>query len=109
MAPPSRRIMPLRSFENGRQVSGDTTRMASHAFRNPRLKMASLPPVIAISAPPPRTIQNAWPMAWLEEEQAVEILYEGPVIPNSIEIWLAPAFPMIFGMVNGFTRGRPRW
>ena len=44
MAAPSPRIMPRRSFENGRQVSGDTTRMASQAFKMPKLNGASLPP-----------------------------------------------------------------
>lgn len=62
-AAPSPRIKPRRSFENGRQVSGDTTRMASHAFRNPRLKTASLPPVMAMLAAALRTIQKACPMA----------------------------------------------
>jgi len=38
------------------------------------LNVASLPPVIAASAIPERNIQKAWPMAWLEEEQAVEIV-----------------------------------
>ncbi len=52
MAAPSPRIMPRRSLENGRQVSGDTTRMASQAFRMPKLKGASLPPVIARSVIP---------------------------------------------------------
>jgi hypothetical protein len=63
MAAPSPRIRPRRSFENGRQVSGETTRMASHALRNPRLKTASLPPVMAMDAAPLRTIQKACPMA----------------------------------------------
>src|ERR1017187_8572669 len=47
MAAPSPRIMPRRSLENGRQVSGETTRMASQALRMPQLKGASLPPVMA--------------------------------------------------------------
>jgi hypothetical protein len=63
IAAPSPRMRPRRSLENGRQVSGETTRMASQALRNPRLNTASLPPAMAISAAPPRTIQNAWPMA----------------------------------------------
>src|ERR1017187_8784677 len=50
MAEPSPRIMPWRSLENGRQVSGETTRMASQALRMPQLKGASLPPVIASGA-----------------------------------------------------------
>ena len=57
MAEPSPRIIPRRSFENGRQVSGDTTRMASQALRIPKLKGASLPPVSARSVCPERTIQ----------------------------------------------------
>jgi hypothetical protein len=96
--------MPCRSRENGRQVSGETTRMASHAFRMPKLKGASLPPVSARSTIPERTIQNAWPMACAAEEHAVEIVKLGPVMPNSIEMWLAPAFDMVFGMVSGCTR-----
>ena len=44
------------------------------------LNGASLPPVTATSAMPERTIQNAWPMAWFEDEQAVEIVKVGPVI-----------------------------
>ena len=72
MAPPSPKIIPFRSRLNGRQVSGATTRIASQAFKKPKLNGASLPPVMANSAWPPRTIQNAWPIAWFEEEQAVE-------------------------------------
>ena len=45
-------------------------------------------------------------MACPAEEQAVEIVKLGPVMPNSIEIWLAPAFAMVFGMVSGWTRLR---
>src|ERR1700751_1409913 len=96
--------MPPRSFENGRQVSGDTTRIASHALRIPKLNGASLPPVIARPVMPVRTIQNACPMAWPADEQAVEIVKLGPVTPNSMEMWLAPALAMVFGMVNGWTR-----
>jgi hypothetical protein len=50
---------------------------------------------------PVRTIQNACPIACPAEEHAVEIVKLGPVMPNSIEMWLAPAFAMVFGMVNG--------
>ena len=99
--------MPLRSFEKGRQVSGETTRMASQAFRIPKLNGASLPPVRARSVMPERTIQNAWPMAWPADEQAVEMVKLGPVMPNSIEMWLAPALAMVLGMVSGCTRFCP--
>ena len=107
MPAPSPSTMPWRSFENGRQVSGETTRIASQALRMPKLNGASLPPVRAISAAPDRTIQNACPMAWPADEHAVEIVKLGPVMPNSIEMWLAPAFAMVFGMVSGCTRLRP--
>ena len=99
--------MPRRSFEKGRQVSGETTRMASQAFSIPKLKGASLPPQMARPVMPERTIQYAWPMAWPAEEQAVEMVKLGPTIPNSMEIWLAPAFAMVLGIVNGCTRLRP--
>jgi hypothetical protein len=78
--------------------------MASQAFRIPRLKVASLPPAMARSVEPARTIQKAWPMAWPEEEQAVEMVKLGPVMPNSMEMWLAPALAMVLGMVSGCTR-----
>ena len=81
--------------------------MASHAFRMPKLNGASLPPVIARSVMPDRTIQYACPMAWPAEAQAVETVKLGPVIPNSIEMWLAPALAMVLGMVSGCTRFRP--
>ena len=74
MAPPSPRTMPVRSLENGRQVSGETTRSASHAFKMPKLNGASLPPVMARGAAPERTIQNAWPMACDADEHAVEMV-----------------------------------
>src|SRR5947209_14363102 len=101
---PSPRIKPLRSFEKGRQVSEDTTRIASHAFSSPMLNGASLPPVMAASTWPLRTIQNACPMAWLAEEQAVEIVNAGPEMPSSMEILLVPALAMLRGMVRGWTR-----
>src|SRR5581483_4071911 len=103
MAAPSPRIMPRRSLENGRHVSGDTTRIASHAFRMPKLNGASLPPVIARSVKPDRTIQYACPMACAADEHAVEIVKLGPVMPNSIDMWLAPALAIVFGIVSGCT------
>ena len=99
--------MPRRSFENGRQVSGDTTRIASQAFRMPRLNGASLPPVIARSVAPCAPSRNACPIAWPAEEHAVEMVKLGPVMPNSIEMWLAPALAIVFGMVSGCTRLLP--
>jgi len=35
------------------------------------------------------------------EEHAAETVYVGPLKPNSIEIWLAPAFAIVFGIVSG--------
>src|SRR5205085_147692 len=83
----SPRIKPRRSLEKGRQVSGDTTRIASHALSRPKANGASLPPVIAACTWPLRTSQNACPMAWFAEEHAVETVNTGPEIPNSIEMW----------------------
>src|SRR5512142_2326157 len=98
--------MPARPLENGRHVSGAITRMASHAFSSPKLKGASLPPASATSAAPERTHQNACPMAWFDDEQAVEIVIDGPFSPRSMQIWLAPALAIVLGMVNGLTRLR---
>src|SRR5258707_9769902 len=58
-------------------------------------------PILATSETPLRTIQNAWPMAWLDEEHAVEIVNAGPVMPNSMEMWLAPALAMVRAIVSG--------
>ena len=74
MPAPSPSTIPLRSLEKGRQVSGETTRSASHALRIPKLNGASLPPVMAKGAKPLRTIQNACPIAWEADEHAVEIV-----------------------------------
>ena len=101
--------MPLRFRENGRQVSADTTRSASQAFRFPMLKGASLPPASAMSTAPERTSQKAWPSAWVAEAQAVETVKLGPVMPNSTVTWLAPALAMVRGMVSGCTWGRRSW
>src|SRR5256885_17186643 len=101
MAAPSPRINPRRSREKGRHVSGETTRMASHAFRSPMENGASLPPAIAISADPLRTIQNAWPIAWLADEHAVDTVYTGPVIPYSREMRLRPGFAIALGIRRG--------
>ena len=38
----------------------------------------------------------------------VLVVNAGPVIPRSMQMWLAPAFIIAFGMVNGWTRVRPR-
>jgi len=46
-------------------------------------------------------------MAWPADEQAVEMVKLGPVMPNSMEMWLAPALAMVLGMVSGCTRLRP--
>ena len=56
---------------------------------------------------PDRTMVKAWPMACADDEQAVAMVNAGPVIPNSSETALAPAFAMVFGMVMGWTRGLP--
>ena len=40
-------------------------------------------------------------MAWADDEQAVEIVNAGPVMPNSSEMALAPAFAIVLGIVMG--------
>ena len=97
----------MRSFENGRQVSGETARRPSQALRLPQQNGASLPPAIARSTTPWRTSQKARPRAWAEDEQAVDRVKAGPVIPSSIDAWAAPALAMIRGMIKGWKRLRP--
>ena len=48
-------------------------------------------------------------MACAAEEHAVEMVKAGPVMPNSIEMWLAPALAIVLGMVSGCTRLCPFW
>ena len=58
-------------------------------------------------AAPLRSIQKAWPMAWLAEEQAVATVHAGPVTPSSIASWLDKALCMDFVMVSGCSRCAP--
>jgi hypothetical protein len=71
MAAPSPITKPLRSRENGRHWSYESTRSASQASMVPKVMQASLPPVTATCAPPPRTMWNAVPMACVPEAQAL--------------------------------------
>src|SRR3981189_2719158 len=104
MAAPSPMVMPSRSAEKGRHWGGGTTRMESQARREPKVNGASWPPVTAASTIPLRTIWKARPMAWVPEEQAVEMLRVGPVIFWSMEMLLAPAEAMGRGTVGGGPR-----
>ncbi len=60
--------------ENGRQVSELSTRRASQPLKVPTVRQASVPPVSAIGAWPERTIENAWPIAWVPDEHADAIV-----------------------------------
>ena len=51
-----------------------------------------------------RTIQKACPIAWLEEAQAVQIVYAGPVMRYRMDIQLAAALAMMRGIVSGLRR-----
>jgi hypothetical protein len=52
---------------------------------------------MARSVMPLRTIETACPMACAALAHAVEMVNAGPVIPNSIEMWLAPALAIVLG------------
>jgi hypothetical protein len=95
---------PVRSFEKGRQASGLSTRIASHAFMKPTTMEASLPPVTARSIMPARIMWNASPVAWLADAQADAVAKAGPRRPNSIDTWLAGALGMIRATVMGCSR-----
>ena len=99
--------IPFRSFEKGRQVSGDMMRMASQPFIAPKVMLASAPPVTAQVTLPLRTIWNAWPMACVADAQADETAKVGPLIPQYNDTWLAGALIMAFGMVRGCRRAAP--
>ena len=94
----------MRSRENGRQVSGASTRSASQPFMVPKAMQASAPPVTATGTLPERTIWNASPMACVAEAQALATTKAGPRRPQDMEIWLAGAFTISFGMVSGCRR-----
>ncbi len=70
-AAPSPSDMPVRPFENGRHVSVAMTRIASQPFIVPSAMQASVPPVTAVWTMPDRTMWNAWPIAWVDDEQAL--------------------------------------
>ena len=109
-APASRRLRrgscPAGPSQNGRQVSGETTRIASQALRNPQLKTASCPP--AARRPPPRCAPSRTPGRWRasRRRRPSKSCKAGPVIPISMVMWLAPALPITRGIISGFTRGR---
>ena len=44
------------------------------------------------------------PIAWVAEAQALATTKAGPRSPQCMEIWLAGAFTISFGMVSGNTR-----
>ena len=77
------------------------TRMASHPLTVPTVMQASAPPVTAQPTWPDRTMWNASPMAWVDDAQALATANAGPRSPRSIEIWLAGAFAISFGIVSG--------
>jgi hypothetical protein len=96
--------MPARSRENGRQASGAITRIASHPRSVPNVMQASVPPVTAHVTCPARIMWNACPIACVAEAQALATAKAGPRSPQCMEIWLAGAFTISLGMVNGKTR-----
>jgi 3-oxoacyl-(acyl-carrier-protein) synthase len=57
---------------------------------------------------PERTMWKASPMAWAPEEQAVERVNAGPVIPRSIATCETPFEPMERATVSGGTRALSR-
>src|SRR5437762_14374170 len=105
MAAPSPMMRPARFFENGRHVSDATTRIASQAFKCPKEIGASLPPASAQSSVPCRINQNACPIAWFAEEQAVEVVKVAQVNFCFIATWLATAVPIMRGTAVGEQRG----
>ncbi len=104
MAAPSPSASPLRSRENGRQVSGAITPSDCQATHEPRLRHASLPPATTTSARPLRTMCIPSPSAWAEDAQALDSTKAGPCAPSIIATWLAGAEIIDVGMVWGWTR-----
>jgi hypothetical protein len=56
--------------------------MASQARKIPKLKGASLPPASARSTAPERTIQKAWPIAWVDDAQATPGDLDALTVPD---------------------------
>ncbi len=104
---PSPWTMPLRVAENGRQASRDMTRRPSQALTPPKQSMDSEPPVTIARVTPLRISQNAWPIAWLEDAQAVATVKDGPLRFQPIETWLAAALFISLGTMKGWTRFLP--
>ena len=99
--------MPFLVALNGRQPSLDMTRSPSQAFMPPKHSIDSEPPVTMTSHMPDRIIQNACPIAWFDEEQAVATVKLGPLRLNSMLTWLAAALFISFGTTKGCTRFLP--
>ena len=77
------------------------TRNASQPRTVPNVMQASVPPVTAQSTAPERTIWKAIPIACVAEAQALAIAKAGPRRPQCMEIWLAGALTIAFGIVSG--------
>jgi hypothetical protein len=50
-------------------------------------------------------MKKACPIAWLEDEQALETVNAGPVMPCSIVRWLVAELAICRGITSGLTRG----
>ena len=68
---------------------------------------ASEPQARAISIRPPRIISRARPIESVPEEQAVDKVQEGPVIPKYILTFAAASLFNAKGAVNGGKRFTP--
>ena len=99
--------MPRRSLLNGRHVSGAITRMASQALSMPTVKIASLPPVTAKISFAIAHQAKRLPDGVVGGRAGGRDRVNGAASPRSIEMWLAPALAMVFGIVSGWTRPRP--
>src|SRR6185369_13541573 len=98
---------------NGRKASRARTRKASHAFRQPQVMQASVPPASATLTRPLPIIMKASPIEWFDEEHALEIDITGPMMPKPIAMWLAAALLIKRGIIKGcrrsFFKAKRRW
>ena len=102
--------IPWRSRLKGRQAragsdpAGARTRITFHAARTIGVSGASAPPARIRSASPARRRRNAWPMAWVPDEQATANVRFSPLRRSSVARTPAVALAIAVGMTVG--RGR---
>ena len=109
------RLADLLARGSGTQIAADNAKTAVQSARavasadqaaldNLRVQFGFYTVKAPISGRIGRSTVTAGALVTANQAQALATVKAGPVTPNAIETWLAPAFAMKRGMQNGWTR-----